>query len=89
MNPYCAPASECRRSDIATLSLWNPGATVVWSLIFSPVFGAILQMKNWHTLGEHAKAAKAKIWSMAMAAVGVSLVLGMAMLVVLIRSMIR
>lgn len=42
-------------------ALWNPSVTVNWSLIFTPAFGAYLQMLNWRALGESGKAA----WSMA------------------------
>ena len=43
--------------------LWNPNAAASWSLLFSPIFGAILHMKNWEALGEPAKAAQAKSWA--------------------------
>jgi hypothetical protein len=37
-------------------------AAVNWSLLFSPAFGAYLQMKNWEALGERAKAEDARAW---------------------------
>lgn len=40
--------------------LWNPNAAANWSLLFSPVFGALLQMKNWEALGEDDKALNSK-----------------------------
>jgi hypothetical protein len=43
-------------------ALWNPGAAASWSVLFSPVFGAFLHMKNWEALGEPDKAAGAKKW---------------------------
>lgn len=43
-------------------SLWNPGAAASWSLLFTPVFGAYLHMRNWEELGEPEKAKSSKIW---------------------------
>ncbi|MFZ5638155.1 MAG: hypothetical protein ACOY82_16375 [Pseudomonadota bacterium] len=65
-NPYAPP--EAAVSDIAGSgeplpTLWNPGAATAWSLLFSPVFGAILQMKNWQALGEPTKAAGSRRWA--------------------------
>ena len=31
--------------------LWNPNAATLWSLLFSPVFGAWIHAKNWEELG--------------------------------------
>lgn len=66
VNPYAPP--EATVADIgsdaeAAPALWNPGASTAWSLLFTPVFGAILQMKNWQALGEHAKAARSRAWA--------------------------
>lgn len=71
MNPYCAPTSDLQTEpNVAdTPALWNPRATVWWSLFMSPVFGSVLQMKNWHALGEHDKAGQAMLWSVGMAVV--------------------
>lgn len=57
--------------------LWNPGAAVGWSLLLTPVFGAVLQMKNWQAMGETTKAFDAKLWAvgMAVAILGVTLAL--------------
>ncbi len=42
--------------------LWNPGAAVAWSLLFTPTFGAYLHMRNWQALGEPERAASARQW---------------------------
>lgn len=42
--------------------LWNPNATANWSLLFTPIFGSYLQMKNWQALGEIKEANIAKNW---------------------------
>lgn len=69
-NPYAPPTAEV--ADIAPRdtvpALWNPNAAANWSLLFSPVFGALLQMKNWIALGEPGKAATSKAWAIATAA---------------------
>lgn len=68
-NPYQSPqanldsAPEGAASG-ATPALWNPNAAANWSLLFSPIFGALLQSKNWEALGEPAKAAVARRWAM-------------------------
>lgn len=42
--------------------LWNPNATTLWSLLFTPIFGSLLQNKNWEALGEQEKADNSKNW---------------------------
>ena len=32
--------------------IWNPNAAANWSLIFTPAFGAYIQMLNWQRLGQ-------------------------------------
>jgi hypothetical protein len=65
-NRYAPPAAHVE--DVQTAvdeapALWNPGAAAAWSLLFSPVFGALLQMKNWQALGDAQKAATSKTWA--------------------------
>lgn len=43
--------------------LWNPNAAASWSLLFSPLFGALLHMKNWQAMGETEKAESARKWA--------------------------
>ena len=66
-NPYAAPQAAV--ADVverdAAPALWNPGAAASWSLLFTPVFGTILHMKNWQALGEPAKADAARSWAIA------------------------
>ena len=63
-NPYAPPKAELADAlqDGTSPDLWNPAAAANWSLLFSPAFGAFLQMKNWEALGEPGKAAAAKKW---------------------------
>ncbi|XHS77826.1 hypothetical protein ACFJGW_19230 [Burkholderiaceae bacterium UC74_6] len=64
-NPYAPPTAEV--SDLKTLEvsppLWNPNAAASWSLLFSPVFGAVLHMLNWQAMGQPEKAATSKKWA--------------------------
>jgi hypothetical protein len=66
-NPYAAPeaaVAEVGRADDRPL-LWNPSAAASWSLLFSPVFGAWLHMRNWRTLGDPTRAAQQGWWIVA------------------------
>jgi len=42
--------------------LWNPNAAGMWSLLFTPIFGSILLLKNWQALGDKENISKAKMW---------------------------
>jgi len=70
-NPYAAPAGELREAPFsgAAPELWNPNAAALWSLLFSPVFGAFLQMRNWQALGEPDKARASWYWVLATIAI--------------------
>lgn len=59
-----APANETAniQPQAAEAAIWNPNAAANWSLIFSPAFGAYLQMLNWRALGESEKAASSQNW---------------------------
>jgi heme/copper-type cytochrome/quinol oxidase subunit 2 len=46
-------------------ALWNPEAAGGWSLIFTPIFGAILVLKNWQALGAKEKIRGAQLWLIA------------------------
>ena len=64
-NPYSAPQydSTLGIARQAKPRLWNPAAAVGWSLLLSPVFGAILHMINWRALGRPDKARQSLIWA--------------------------
>jgi hypothetical protein len=47
--------------------LWNPKAVAAWSLLFTPVFGALLQMMNWKALGKREESREAMRWTIASA----------------------
>lgn len=76
-NPYAPPKADVAdmQTREAAPPLWNPNAAASWSLFFSPIFGAILHMKNWQAMGEPQKAAASRIWAIASAAFLVFMVL--------------
>jgi hypothetical protein len=64
-NPYLPPQANLDtgvRSD-ATPLIWNPGAAVAWSLLFSPIFGALVHMNNWEAMGKPEQAERSKRWA--------------------------
>jgi hypothetical protein len=67
-NPYAAPAAAVADAPLpleAAPALWNPGAAASWSLLFSPAFGAFLQMRNWQALGDEKQARVSWTWFVA------------------------
>lgn len=42
--------------------LWNPNSAANWSLLFTPIFGAWLHVKNWDELGKPEEAKRSMIW---------------------------
>lgn len=65
-NPYSTPKANSEKmsyySDQDNVALWNPSAACNWCLLFSPIFGAYLQMLNWRALGEDEKAQGSFVW---------------------------
>jgi hypothetical protein len=64
-NRYAPPKAGVEGATIDSArapSLWNPNATANWSLLFTPMFGAWLQMQNWRALGERKRADAAQTW---------------------------
>ena len=62
-NPYAPPTAnlETRESEAAP-ALWNPNAAGAWSLLFTPIFGSVLLLKNWREIGADDKVRTARIW---------------------------
>jgi len=58
MNSKAKPGPFAEEAE----AIWNPNATVNWSVLFTPAFGSWLQMKNWLSLGEPELAAVSKRW---------------------------
>jgi hypothetical protein len=44
------------------IALWNPNAAALWSLIFTPVFGAYLHALNWRELGDKEREESSMTW---------------------------
>jgi hypothetical protein len=51
-----------RSAPLPTVSLWNPLWTILWSILFTPVFGALLQKKNWLEMSRLDEAQRAGRW---------------------------
>ncbi len=81
-NPYSPPKSpvETTSGVEAAPPLWNPNAAASWSLIFSPIFGAVLHMKNWQALGRQDEAERARKWVIGLIVFFVLLLVGGALL---------
>lgn len=67
INSYTPPKANVDDVEVAPVAneappLWNPSAAARWSLLLSPIFGAMLHMKNWQAMGETEKAAQSKRW---------------------------
>jgi hypothetical protein len=60
------------RADIA---LWNPNAAALWSVIFTPIFGAYLHALNWRALGDKEREEASMTWVFAAGALVLLLML--------------
>lgn len=60
--PSTADLSTAPARDDVAPALWNPDAAGNWSLLFTPLFGAILGYKNWVAIGDEEQARQAKVW---------------------------
>jgi hypothetical protein len=59
--PYASPLMD---GPVPTKvpALWDPEVAADWSLLFSPAFGAALQMRNWQLMGRPHEAAMSRNW---------------------------
>jgi heme/copper-type cytochrome/quinol oxidase subunit 2 len=66
-NPFTPPKADLTPpTEVAEAPpMWNPDAAGLWSLLFTPVFGSTLVMKNWRALGEDGRARSALYWLIA------------------------
>jgi hypothetical protein len=65
-NPYASPSAQARPVERALAvhpTLWNPSAAALWSLLFSPIFGAVLHARNWTAIGDLPRARGQYIWA--------------------------
>lgn len=62
ISPPTQMQKEASQPIINQIKLWNPNAAANWSLLFTPIFGSYLQMKNWQTLGNTIEANNARNW---------------------------
>ena len=42
--------------------LWNPDVAGLWSVLFTPVFGSVLLLRNWQAIEEPDQIRKARSW---------------------------
>ena len=56
----------------AAVPLWNPVAAVLWSLLLTPTFGAVIHGFNWRRLGRPLDAAWSFRWAACTAALWVA-----------------
>ena len=61
----CDSASILPDAALEQPVLWRPSAVAAWSLLFTPVFGSLLLMYNWHVLGQAHAARSARRWLLA------------------------
>lgn len=55
-------AQTANQQAVSTPALWNPNSACNWCLLFTPIFGGLIQSSNWNTLGESTKAKQSMIW---------------------------
>ena len=70
-----APSAAFSGQTASVPALWNPFAVANWSLLFTPIFGAILLSINWTALGESSRGKRALVWAFATPLVVIALVL--------------
>jgi hypothetical protein len=70
-----APSAGSDGQTASLPAIWNPFAAANWSLLFTPIFGAILLSMNWTALGESSRAKRALVWAFATPLVVIALVL--------------
>jgi len=63
-NPYLPPAADLERKMPADTipALWSPGVAAGLAFFLSPIFGALINMKNWDAMGEPVKARQSMMW---------------------------
>ena len=62
-NPYAPPTANVEAGENkAAPALWNPNAAGAWSLLFTPIFGSFLLLKNWREIGADDKVRSARTW---------------------------
>ena len=60
---FAPPESELESYDRgASPALWNPDAAGVWSILFTPVFGSYLLLKNCQAIGDVDKIQAGRLW---------------------------
>ena len=67
-NRFAPPKADVEGAHIEAIAapaLWNPNAAANWCLLFTPIFGTWLHMKNWTALQDNERANAARMWLIA------------------------
>lgn len=54
---------EVSKDEASKIELWSPDKAAFFSIIFSPIFGAVIHALNWKALGEKSKSRMSWIWA--------------------------
>jgi hypothetical protein len=75
-NPYSAPKAsfDSHTEKGPSPAIWNPNAAANWSLLLTPIFGAILHMKNWEAMGRPERATASMRWAIGVAVAYLALI---------------
>jgi hypothetical protein len=88
-----APAAHVPTSNAASAlavpALWNPNAAVNWSLLFTPIFGAYLQYRNWQAMGDPYSARESHNWFIASITVNAGLIFASAVYTPMVEGTFR
>ncbi len=61
-SPLAAAAVSHDHPEAGAPPLWSPGVAAALAFFFSPIFGAVINMKNWQAMGDEARARQSLIW---------------------------
>jgi hypothetical protein len=69
LNRFAPPKAEVADAPVTpgdlAPALWNPNAAASWSLVFTPIFGALVHRQNWLALGDAKRAQASRNWAIA------------------------
>jgi len=57
-----ATAHLTRESAVVAPALWNPMAAGIWSALLTPIFGSVVILKNWQSIGEQQRVKTGWAW---------------------------
>ena len=51
-----------RESAVIAPALWNPTVAGMWSVLLTPIFGSVVILKNWQSIGEQPRVKTGWAW---------------------------